>query len=136
MHVLEKTHTPNFWSHELDTKITASNTSTTNGAFQSQPYYGMPMNSYPGQMMSPSSLHCRSALGMAGQSTHDHGPSGPPTNHPTPYVGQSEVTPSLPQVSQVKPCTTEWSGYYTKPSRPFADRPITKVRPSRCSHIG
>jgi hypothetical protein len=48
-HVLEKPHTPVFLSHELDTKITASNTSTTNGSSQSQPYYGMSMNSYPGK---------------------------------------------------------------------------------------
>jgi hypothetical protein len=66
-HVLENTHTPDFLSNKLDTKITVSKTSATNGASQSQPYYGMSMNSYPGKMMSPTSLHGRSALGTAGQ---------------------------------------------------------------------
>jgi hypothetical protein len=66
MHVLENTHTPDFLSHKLGTKITVSKTSTTNGVSQSQPYYGMSMNSYLGKMLSPSSLHGRSALGMAG----------------------------------------------------------------------
>jgi hypothetical protein len=31
-HVLEKTHTPDFLSHELGTEITELNTSATNGA--------------------------------------------------------------------------------------------------------
>jgi hypothetical protein len=75
-HILENTHTPDFLSHKLGTKITASKTSATNGDSQSQPYYGMSMNSYPGKILSPSSLHDRSALGTAGQSAHDHGPSG------------------------------------------------------------
>jgi hypothetical protein len=44
-HVLEKTHTPYFLSHELGTKITASNTSARNGSSQSHPYYGMPIES-------------------------------------------------------------------------------------------
>jgi hypothetical protein len=45
-HVLEKTHTCDFLSHELGTKITASNTSATNVASQSHPYCcGMSMNS-------------------------------------------------------------------------------------------
>jgi hypothetical protein len=134
-HVLENTHTPDFLSNKLDTKITVSKTSATNGASLSQPYYGMSMNSYPGKMMSPTSLHGRSALGTAGQSAHDHGPSGPPTDRPTPYVGQSGVTWSLSQASQAKPCTTGWSGYNTRPSGPFADRPITKIGLSGCTYM-
>jgi hypothetical protein len=46
-HVLENTHIPDFLSYKLGTKITASKTLTTNGASQSQPYYGISMNSYP-----------------------------------------------------------------------------------------
>jgi hypothetical protein len=34
-HVLENTHTPDFLSHKLSTKITASKTSVTDGASQS-----------------------------------------------------------------------------------------------------
>jgi hypothetical protein len=102
-HVLENTHTPDFLSHKLGTKITASKTSATNGASQSQPYYGMSMNSYLGEILSPSSLHDRSALGMVGQSAHDHGSSDPPMDRPTPYAGQFGVAPSLSQVSQTNP---------------------------------
>jgi hypothetical protein len=119
-HVLENTHTPDFLSHKLDTKIIASKISATNGASQSQPYYGMSMNSYPGKMLSPSSLHDRSALGTIGQSAHDHRPSDPPMKHPAPYAGQSGVASSLSQVSQAKPCTSGRSGYNTRPSGPSA----------------
>jgi hypothetical protein len=133
-HVLENTHTPHFLSHKLDTKIIASKTSATNGVSQSQPYYGMSMTSYPGKMMSPFSLHGRSALGTAGQSAHDHRPSDPPTDRLTPYVGQSGVAPSLSQASQAKPCATGRSGYNTRPSGPSADCPITKIGLSGCTY--
>jgi hypothetical protein len=43
-HVLENTHTPDFLSHKLGTEITASKTSATNGASQSQSYCGMSMH--------------------------------------------------------------------------------------------
>jgi hypothetical protein len=110
-HALENTRTPDFLSHKLDTKITVSKTSATNRASQSQPYYGMSINSYPGKMLSPILLHGRSALGTFRQFAHDHGPSGPPTDRPTPYVRQSGVAPSIPQASQAKPCMTGQSGY-------------------------
>jgi hypothetical protein len=134
MHVLENTHTPDFLSHKLGTKITAPKTSATNGASQSQPYYGMSMNSYPGKMLSPSSLHGKSALDMAGQLVHDHGPSGLPTDRPAPYAGQSGVAPGLSQVLQAKPCATRWSGYNTRPSGPSANRLITKIELSGCAY--
>jgi hypothetical protein len=56
-HALEKSHTPNFLSHELGTETTAPNTSTTNGFSKSQPYYDMSMNSYPRQPLALSSLY-------------------------------------------------------------------------------
>jgi hypothetical protein len=55
-HALENIHTPDFLSHKLDTKITVSKASATNGASQSQPYYGMSMNPYSGKMLSPALL--------------------------------------------------------------------------------
>ena len=85
-HVLENTHTPDFLSHKLGTKITASKTSTTNGASQcmiDRPWV---------RSDSPRTI----------------------TDRPTPYAGQSGVAPSLSQVSQVKPCMTGWSGYNTR----------------------
>jgi hypothetical protein len=86
-------------------------------------------------MLSPALLHGRSALGTAGQSAHDHGPFGPPTDRPAPYVGQFGVAPSLPQASQEKPCTTERFGYNTRPSVPSVDRPITKIGLSGCTYM-
>jgi hypothetical protein len=45
-HALGKTHVPNFSSHKLGAETVAPNTSATN-VFP-QPYYGLPMDSYPG----------------------------------------------------------------------------------------
>jgi hypothetical protein len=95
----------------------------------------MPMNSYPGQMLSSHSLHSSLALGTVRPTVHDHRLSGPSTDRLAPYVGQSIVTPSPPQGLQVKPSMTGRSGYNTKPSGPSTDRPITKVKPSECAYI-
>jgi hypothetical protein len=85
-HALENTHTPDFLSHKLGTKITASKTSATNEASQSQPCFGMPMDSYPGRPSPPSSLNGESTLSTARPSAHNRGPSGPrqTVRHPTP----------------------------------------------------
>jgi hypothetical protein len=95
-----------------------------------------PMNSYPAQMWSPTSLPGGPALGMTEKSSQDHGPSDPPMDRPVPYVILFRVAPSLPQVSQAKPCTTGRSEYNTRPSGPSTDRPITKVGPFRCANTG
>jgi hypothetical protein len=97
---LEKTHMPTFLSHKLGAETIAPNTSATNGF--PQPYSGMSMDSYPGRPSSlspPSPLNGGSTLSMVGPSAHDFGPSGPPSNRPTPYTGQSGVTQSPPQGS-------------------------------------
>jgi hypothetical protein len=41
---------------------------------------------------------------------------------------------SLSQASQAKPCMTGRSGYNTRPSDPFVDRPITKIGLSGCTY--
>jgi hypothetical protein len=128
MHVLENTRTPDFLSHKLNTKITASKTSATNAASQSQPYYGMSMNSYPRKMLSPSSLHDRSAVGTLDSPRTI-------TYRPAPYARPSGVASSLSQVSQAKSCTAGRSGYNTRPSRPSADRPITRIGLSGCAYV-
>jgi hypothetical protein len=61
-----KIHMPNFPSHKLGIKTTTPNTSAINGFSQSQPYYGMSMNSYLGQLQSLSSLNSGSALSKVG----------------------------------------------------------------------
>jgi hypothetical protein len=128
-HALEITHAPDFFSHKLGTKITASKTSAKNEASQSQPYSGMPMDSYPRRSSPPSSLNGESTLSTAGPSAHNRGPPGPPSDRPTPYAEQSGVTQSPPQWSQVLPDVTGQSGDSTGPFGPLADRPIAQVRP-------
>jgi hypothetical protein len=55
-HALEKYVAPNFPSYETSNRISMSKTSAINEDSQPQPLYGMPMNSYPGQIPPPSSL--------------------------------------------------------------------------------
>lgn len=102
-HAFVKSHTPNFLSHELGTETIVPNTSTTNVFSQSQLYYDMSMNLYPGKLQLSSSLYGGSALSTTRQSTHDLRPFGPSSDRSTPYAGQSEVTRSPPQCSKVKP---------------------------------
>jgi hypothetical protein len=49
----EKSTGPSFPSHEASTKIFMPNPSTTNRPLQDQPFYGIPMNSYPRQPLPP-----------------------------------------------------------------------------------
>jgi hypothetical protein len=123
-HALGKTHVPNFLSHKLGAKTIAPNTSSTNGF--PQPYSGMPMDSYLGRPSPPSSLDGESTLSTAGPSAHNRGPSGPSSDHPAPYAGQSRVTQSPPQGSQVLPDVTGQSKDSTRPSDP-------PRRPSDCA---
>jgi hypothetical protein len=62
-------------------------------------------------------------------------PSGPPLDHPTPYVGQSEVTQSPPQGSQVLFDATGPFGNSTGPSDSLADRPTAQVGPSGAPEV-
>jgi hypothetical protein len=96
-HALGKTHMPNFLSHKLGVETIVPNTSATNGFLQ--PYSGVPMDSYPGQLSSPSPLDGGSTLSTVGPSasTYNLGPSSPPSDRLTPYTGQSGVTQSPPQ---------------------------------------
>jgi hypothetical protein len=84
----------------------------------------MPMDSYPGRPSPPSSLNGESTLSTAGPSAHNRGTSGPPSDRPAPYAGQSGVTQSPPQGSQVLPDVTGQSDDSTGPSDPPADRPV------------
>jgi hypothetical protein len=132
-HALGKTHMPSFLSHKLGAQTIAPNTSATNGFPQA--YSGMPMDSYPGPPSPPSSLNGESTLSMAGPSAHNRGPSDPPSDRPTPYAGQSGVTQSPPQGSQVLPDVTEQSEDSTRPSDPPADRPTVQVGPSGAPEV-
>jgi hypothetical protein len=100
-----------------------------------QPYSGMPMDSYPGPPSPPSSPNGESTLSTTGPSAHNRGPSGPPSDRPTPYAGQSGVTQSPPQGSQVLPDVTGQSEDSTGPSDPLADRPTVQVGPSGAPEV-
>jgi hypothetical protein len=95
--MLEKSVAPSFPSYETSNMISMSNTSVTNGDSQPQPLYGMPMNSYPGQIPPPPSLLGRSApLDTVGPSDLLLGPSGPYADRPAFPAEQSEATPGPP----------------------------------------
>lgn len=66
---LEKYVAPSFPSFETNNRMSMSNKSATNRDSQPQPLYGMPMDSYPGQIPPPLSLLGRLApLDMVGSS--------------------------------------------------------------------
>jgi hypothetical protein len=125
MHTLEKSVAPSFPSYETSNRISMSNTSATNGDLQPQPLYGIPMNSYPGQVPPPPSLLGRSAtLDAAGPSELLPGPSDPYADRPAFYVGQSGAVPGLscgaPRMANTTGqfgCTTVQTGYtYAEPA--------------------
>jgi hypothetical protein len=132
-HALEKTHMPNFLSHKLGAETIAPNTSATNRF--PQPYSGMSIDSYPGRPSPPSSLNGESTLSTTGPSAHNRGPSGPPSDSPAPYAGQSGVTQSPPQRSQVSPDVTGQSEDSTGPSDPPVDHPTVQVGPSGAPEV-
>jgi hypothetical protein len=129
-HALGKTHMPSFLSHKLGAKTIAPNASATNGF--PQPYSGMPMDSYPGRPSPPSSLNGESTLSAVGPSAHNSGPSGPPSDRPAPYAGQSGVTQSPPQGSQVLPDMTGQSEIV--PDRPIHPQTVRLCRSDRPEH--
>jgi hypothetical protein len=132
-HVLGKTHMPNFLSYKLGAETIVPNTSAINGF--PQPYFGVPMDSYPGRPSPPSPLNGRSTLSMAGLSANDPRPSGPPSDRPAPYAGQSGITQSPLQGSQALLNTAGESGNSTGPSSPLTDRPAAQVGPSGAPEI-
>jgi hypothetical protein len=87
---LEKSVAPSFPSYETSNRVFMSDASATNGDSQLQPLYGMPMNSYSGQIQPPPSLIGRSApLNTVGPSEPLLGQSGPYADRPACSAGQS-----------------------------------------------
>jgi hypothetical protein len=75
----DKSNIANFPSHEVELGDNTRNTSTIGCHDQSQPLYGMPMDTYPEQPQidsKPTNLH------MPGPSARERGPSGPATAGP------------------------------------------------------
>ena len=104
-----------------------SNTSATNGDLQPQPLYGMPMNSYTGQVPPPPSLLGRSApMNTVGPSELLPGPSGPYADRPACSAGQSGAALGPPPSLLGRPVTLDAVGpseLLPGPSGPYADRP-------------
>jgi hypothetical protein len=74
---LEKFVAPSFPSYETSNRVFMFDASATNGDLQPQPLYGMPMNSYLGQIQPPPSLLGRSVpLNAVRPSELLPGPSG------------------------------------------------------------
>jgi hypothetical protein len=102
-----------------------SNTSATHGDSQNQQLYGMPMNSYPGQVPPSSSLLGRSTpLDTVGPSELLPGQSGPYADRPAFPAEQSGTAPGLPRGAPIIAnttgqfgCTIEQTGYaYAEPT--------------------
>jgi hypothetical protein len=87
---LEKSVAPSFPSYKTSNEVFMSDASATNGDSQPQPLYGMPMNSYLGQIQPSSPLLGRSVpLNTVGPSELLPGPSGPYADRPACSAGQS-----------------------------------------------
>jgi hypothetical protein len=111
---LEKFVAPSFPSYETSNGVFMSDASATNGDLQPQPLYGMPMNSYPGQIQPPPSLIGRSAtLDVVGPSELLPGPSGPYADHPAFPAGQSGAAPGLPCGVPIMANATDQFGFTT-----------------------
>jgi hypothetical protein len=103
-----------------------SDVSTTNGDSQSQPLYGVPINSYSGEIQPLSSLLDRSApLNTVGPSKPLPGPSGPYADRTACSAGQFGAalgpTPSLIGRSTTLDAVGP-SEFLPRPSGPYADR--------------
>jgi hypothetical protein len=94
---LEKYVAPSFPSYETSNRVFMLDVSVIKGDSQPQPLYGMPMNSYSGQIQPLSSLLGRSApLNTVRPSEPLPGPSGPYADRTACSAGQSGATLKQP----------------------------------------
>jgi hypothetical protein len=102
----DKSTVANFPSHEVELGENIRNMSVIGCHDQSQPLYGMPMDTYPEQPQIDSKL---ADLHMAGPSARDRGPSGSATTGP--------IFNELPRYASEPPHVTQTLNH---PDRPFA----------------
>jgi hypothetical protein len=101
----DKSNIANFPSHEVELGGNTRNISATGCHDQSQPLYGMPMDTYPEQPQ----IGSKSAdLHMPGPSARERGPSGPTTVGP--------IFNELPRYAPEPPHTTQNINYPVGPS--------------------
>jgi hypothetical protein len=83
VHPFDKSTIANFPSHEIELGENTRNSSATGCHDQSQPLYGMPIDTYPEQPQPPTQIGNKLAgLHMSGPSARERGPSGPATAGP------------------------------------------------------
>jgi hypothetical protein len=103
----DKSSIANFPSKEVQLGGNTHNTSTIGCHDQSQPLYGMPMDTYPEQ----SQIGNKSAdLHMSGPSAHKGGPSGPATAEPI-FNELPRHAPEPPSMAQNLNYPVGWSAY-------------------------
>jgi hypothetical protein len=124
---LEKSVAPSFPSYETSNRIFMSDASATNGDSQPQPLYGMPMNSYSGQIQPLPSLLGRSTpLNTVGPSEPLPRPSSPYAYRPACSTGQSEAALGPSRCLFGRSATMDAVGLsklLPGPSGPYTDRP-------------
>jgi hypothetical protein len=134
---LDKSVAPSFPSYETSNRVFMSDASATNGDSQLQPLYGMPINSYLGQIQPPPSLLGRSApLNTVGPFEPLPGQSGPYVDRPACSVGQSGAAlgplPSLISRSTTLDVVGP-SEVLPGSSDPYVDCPAFHARQSRAA---
>jgi hypothetical protein len=134
--VFDKSTIANFPSHEVELGENTRNSSATSCHDQSQPLYGMPIDTYPEQPQHPTQIGNKLAnLHMFGPSARERGPSGPATAGPI-FTVLPRHAPEQPRTAQtlnypVEPFTysdrrsaynNEWSGHVVEQSTLTAGR--------------
>jgi hypothetical protein len=100
----------NFPSHEVELGENTRNSSVTSCYDQSQPIYGIPIETYPEQSQPPTHIGNKLAdLHISGPSTRERGPSGPATSGP--------IFTELPRHAPEQPRTAQTLNY---PVGPYA----------------
>jgi hypothetical protein len=113
LRAFDKSIVANFPSHEVELGENTRNSSAIGSHDQSQPLYGMPMDTYPEQPQPPTHICSKLAdLHMSGPSAREHGPSGPATVGP--------IFNELPRYASEPPHVTQALNHPNRP--PAYDR--------------
>jgi hypothetical protein len=107
--VFDKSTVANFPSHEVELGENTCNSSATSCHDQSQPLYGIPIDTYPEQPQPPIYIsNILADLHISGPSTRERGPSGPTTAGP--------IFTELPRHAPEQSRTAQTLNYPVRPS--------------------